>query len=177
MVIDDNGMVHGASGKFTGRVPAQPAEQLTPESQAWTPPYPTVADVDGHATVENDGDNQICECGNNTYSEDWVAADRNGQMSADSAGSSDPDEFTICPECGRVYTNADLFDAMDTPAPAFARLDTRSAAFIAALEIYNREEYGQEPRDVCPTHGGAWGGDATCTTCTGADGRALEKTA
>ena len=35
--------------------------------------------------------------------------------------------------------------------------------------------YRYEDDDLCPRHGGPWGDDLTCTTCTTADGRPKER--
>ena len=102
-------------------------------------PYPTV-DVDGSAVVDEEGENQSCACGNDSWTQDWRAADREGRLSFDAAGSSDAEEFAVCPVCGRVYPNGALF--YGEAAVAVARYDTGSAAFVAALARYDGEAYG-----------------------------------
>ncbi len=104
---------------------------------AW--PYPTV-DVDGQATVEDDGENQVCECGNDSWTQDWRHADRDGRLTFDASGSSDPDEFAVCPVCGRVYANGALFKG--DAASAVARYDVSSPGFTAALRRYDQDAYG-----------------------------------
>ncbi|RFA17726.1 hypothetical protein B7R25_16725 [Subtercola boreus] len=112
-----------------------------PPTAPW--PYPTTPlTVLGGAEVEADGDNQTCVCGNDSFSFDWMAADRTGRITFEGAGSSDGDECTVCPVCGRVYRNADLVDATgDRLAPALAQYDTTAPAFLAALRRYNRDAY------------------------------------
>lgn len=102
-------------------------------------PYPTVS-VDGRATVDDDGENQTCECGNDSWTQDWRHADRDGRLSFEAAGSSDPDEFAVCPVCGRVYPNAALF--VDGVVPAIVRYETSSSSFVAALQRYDHDAYG-----------------------------------
>ena len=86
-------------------------------------PYPTVR-VDGTATVDEEGENQVCACGNDSWTQDWRSADRLGRLAFDAAGSADPDEFAVCPVCGRVYPNAALFHG--------------AAAAVARYEITTR---------------------------------------
>ena len=108
-------------------------------------PYLTVA-VDGHATVDRDGENQMCEGGNDSWSANWRHADRDDNLSLEASGSSDPAEFSVCPSCGRVYTNVALFDASaGGAAPAVAQNDTSSARFTAELARYDSEAYGDIP--------------------------------
>lgn len=104
-------------------------------------PYPTVP-VDGSATVDDDGENQACACGNDSWAEDWRHADRNGCLSFEASGSFDPAEFAVCPACGRVYPNVVLFDASAGTAAAVARYDVSSPLFTAALARYDHEAYG-----------------------------------
>ena len=111
---------------------------MTDASHFW--PYPTRT-VRGSAQVDSDGENQTCACGNDSRSEDWRHADRTGRLSFDASGSFDPAEFTVCPVCGRVYSNAQLFDATDEGVPASARYDVHSRPFMTALAQYNREAY------------------------------------
>lgn len=101
-------------------------------------PYPTVP-VDGIATVDEDGENQVCACGNDSATQDWRSADRHGCLTFDAAGSSDPNEFAVCPVCGRVYPNAALFRGA---AAAVARYEITSAKFVAALQRYDHDAYG-----------------------------------
>ncbi|MGA6128936.1 MULTISPECIES: hypothetical protein [unclassified Microbacterium] len=101
-------------------------------------PYPTVR-VDGTATVDEEGENQVCACGNDSWTQDWRSADRHGRLAFDTAGSADPDEFAVCPVCGRVYPNAALFHGA---AAAVARYEITSAEFIAALQRYDHDAYG-----------------------------------
>ena len=95
-------------------------------------PYPTVR-VDGIATVDEDGENQVCACGNDSATQDWRSADRHGRLTFD------PDEFAVCPVCGRVYRNAALFQGA---AAAVARYEITSAEFTAALRRYDHDAYG-----------------------------------
>lgn len=101
-------------------------------------PYPTVR-VDGIATVDENGENQVCACGNDSATHDWRSADRHGRLTFDAAGSSDPDEFAVCPECGRVYSNRELFASGHVPA--VARFDVDTDDFIEALALYDRLAY------------------------------------
>jgi hypothetical protein len=100
-------------------------------------PYPTVP-VDGNATVDYVND---------SWAEDWRHADRDGHLSFEASGSSDPAEFTVCPACGRVYTNLALFDANAgaAAAVAVAQYDASSPLFTAALARYDRDAYGAAP--------------------------------
>ena len=107
-------------------------------------PYPTVP-VDGNATLDGDGENQVCECGNDSWAENWRHSDRDGHLSFEASGSSDPAEFTVCPACGRVYTNLALFDANAGAAAAVAQYDASSPLFTAALARYDREAYVATP--------------------------------
>ncbi len=102
-------------------------------------PYATVS-VDGQAVIDEDGENQACACGNDSWTEDWRHADRFGRLSFDSSGSDDPEEYAVCPVCGRVYSNAQLFVSL--VVPAVARYDVTGAEFVAALERYDRVAYG-----------------------------------
>ncbi|CAD6016161.1 hypothetical protein [Agreia sp. COWG] len=90
---------------------------------------------DGVAITDEDGENQTCPCGNDSQAADWVPADTTGAMTFEASGSSNPAEHTVCPECGRLYRNADLFTGAAAP---IARYDVTSAAFTAALAQYNR---------------------------------------
>lgn len=110
---------------------------MSPPQGGW--PYPTVP-VDGIAWTDVDGEDQVCECGNSSLSYDWCAADAAGRLSADSAGSSDPAEHAVCPVCGRVYPNGELFSGL--PTHAIARYDTGSGEFTAARLSYERATYG-----------------------------------
>ncbi len=89
-------------------------------------PYRTVR-VDGQATIDDDGENQTCACGNDSWTQDWHHADRDGRLTFDASGSSDPDEFAVCPACGRVYPNGALFEG--GVVPAVARYKISSAEF------------------------------------------------
>jgi len=109
---------------------------MTAAPQQW--PYPTRT-VRGRAQVASDSENQTCTCGNDSHSQGWRHADRTGRLSVDASGSFDPAEFVVCPECGRVYSNAKLFDPTDEKVPAMARYDVRSRPFLAALAQYERE--------------------------------------
>lgn len=104
------------------------------------PSYPVV-DADGCAAVDVDGENQTCACGNDTYAADWYAADSTGAVTFWCSASTNPDEHTLCPVCGRLYRNADLFA---DNATAVARYDTHSPAYLAALEQYERDAYGKD---------------------------------
>lgn len=90
--------------------------------------------------VDEDGENQVCACGNDSATQDWRSADRHGRLTFDAAGSSDPDEFAVCPVCGRVYPNAALFRVV--AVAAVARYEVTSAEFIAALRRYDQDAYG-----------------------------------
>lgn len=104
-------------------------------------PYPTVL-VDGEITVDEEGENQTCECGNDSQTECWCQATSDGRLSWIADGSSDPSEFAVCPVCGRVYPNVTLFEAQGSTAAAIARYDTTSPAFIEDLRRYNHDAYG-----------------------------------
>ena len=45
-------------------------------------PYPTVR-VDGTATVDEEGENQVCACGNDSWTQDWRRADRLGRLAVE----------------------------------------------------------------------------------------------
>jgi hypothetical protein len=105
-------------------------------------PYRTV-DVDGSASVDADGENQTCACGNDSATQDWRAANQQGHLTFEASGSSDPAEHAVCPVCGRVYLNADLF-ADDRCAEAVARYDTADPRFVAALVHYDHDAYGSQ---------------------------------
>ncbi|WP_202567693.1 hypothetical protein [Agreia sp. COWG] len=107
-------------------------------------PYPTTASVTrGGSTVAADGENQTCVCGNDSQSTDWAAGDASGNITFLASGSADADDHAICPDCGRVYQNRDLFAAAEEqPASAVTQYDIRSAFFIAALRRYNNDAYG-----------------------------------
>lgn len=103
-------------------------------------PYPTVL-VDGEITVDDEGENQTCECGNDSQTKNWCHATSDGRLSWMADGSSDPSEFAVCPVCGRVYPNLTLFEARRIAAAAIARYDTHSAQFIDDLSRYNHAAY------------------------------------
>lgn len=102
-------------------------------------PYRTVR-VDGQATIDDDGENQTCACGNDSWTQDWHHADRDGRLTFDASGSSDPDEFAVCPACGRVYPNGALFEG--GVVPAVARYKISSAEFVEAARRYKRDAHG-----------------------------------
>lgn len=104
-------------------------------------PYPVVQ-VDGSVYVDEDGEDQVCECGNDSWTEDWMHADSAGNLALRPNGSADPAEFAVCPVCGRVYANCDLFTLSDSRAPAIARYDTTSEAFARARDWYQSNAYG-----------------------------------
>lgn len=104
-------------------------------------PYPTVP-VDGTAQVDEDGENQTCACGNDSMTQNWCHATRDGQLRWMPEGSVDPEEFAVCPICGRVYPNAALFTAQGGTAAACARYDDSSTLFRAAVAQYERAAYG-----------------------------------
>lgn len=107
-------------------------------------PYPTVA-VHGSLTVANDDDSQRCACGNGSYAQDRMHADPTGQLTFAASGSSRPDEFTVCPSCGRVYRNADLFHSDDGVVAAVARYEVSAPVFRAACTQYQREAHTADP--------------------------------
>lgn len=107
-------------------------------------PYPTVP-VRGSLTVNSDGEKQRCACGNDSYAQDWNHADLNGQLTFAASESSDPAEFAVCPSCGRVYSNADLFQSKDGIVAAVARYDVNARVFMAARVQYDREAYAADP--------------------------------
>lgn len=109
-------------------------------------PYPTLP-VRGSLTVGVDGKNQRCACGDDTHSSGWNHADATGRLTFAAFGSSDPDEFAVCPSCGRMYSNADIFQAAYGIATAIARYDVNSRDFNAA-----RAQYDREARTVDPSH-------------------------
>lgn len=111
---------------------------MTDQSKTW--PYPTVP-VDGEAYVDEDGDTQTCACGNDNWSQDLRHATSDGRLLWMPEGSADPDEFAVCPLCGRVYPNAALFVAQGGTAPAVARYDVSSADFIRDLARYGQDAY------------------------------------
>lgn len=112
---------------------------MTEEQRVW--PYPTIT-ADGDATVDEDGDNQTCECGNDVWSSDWCHASSDGHLRWMTNGSTDPEEFAVCPVCGRVYANAGLFKAQGRSTAAVARYDVNSDAFKAAVFEYVSAAYG-----------------------------------
>lgn len=96
-----------------------------------------------YACATNEGENQVCSCGNDTLRLDWIAADRTQRPSPASAGSSDPHEHYICPKCGSIYRNGDLYDAQDDqPVYAIAQLDLADEATRAAIAAYDTMVYG-----------------------------------
>lgn len=109
---------------------------MTRPAPAW--PYPTVP-VDGSASIDEEGENQTCECGNDSQTSSWCHADNLGRLTWGSEGSFDPSEFAVCPVCGRIYSNATLFEALEVAA--VARYDTSSPTFMSALSQYNPDAY------------------------------------
>lgn len=98
-----------------------------------------------YAYIENAGENQICECGNDTLINDWYGADRNGRIDPSCQASADPEECTVCPSCGAIFRNRDLFALVDgVVAFAIAHHDLhdlhdpefRAARSAAALAVY-----------------------------------------
>lgn len=61
-------------------------------------------------------------------------------------GSTDPSEFAVCPDCGRVYPNAGLFMAQGRSTAAVARYDVNRDAFKAAMAEYVKAAYGASPQ-------------------------------
>lgn len=112
---------------------------MTDAQSTW--PYPTVP-ADGEASIDDDGENQTCECGNDVWASDWCHATSDGKLRWMTNGSSDPEEFAVCPVCGRVYPNVGLFQAQGGSTPAVARYDTRSEAFKTAVIEYASAAYG-----------------------------------
>ncbi len=104
-------------------------------------PYATVL-VDGEITVDEDGENQTCECGNDSQTENWCHATSDGRLSWMTDGSSDPSEFAVCPVCGRVYPQRRTVRRSGNTAAAIARYDTLDPAFIKDLTQYNHDAYG-----------------------------------
>lgn len=126
-------------GQFASKGQTPPETSLS--EQQW--PYPTTEFDDGaRAFVDEDGENQTCACGNDSFTNDWVAADASGRISPDSQGSADPAEHTVCPSCGLVYLNEDLFGAAETPARPIARFDLSDPRFREALKAYEASVYG-----------------------------------
>lgn len=111
---------------------------MSETERAW--PYPTVP-VDGKATVDEDGDTQTCACGNGSCALDWRHATQDGRLQWMADGSSNPAEFAVCPVCGRIYANGDLFGAQAGSVAAIARYDTRSAESIEDLSQYDHFAY------------------------------------
>ncbi|WP_404435168.1 hypothetical protein LG322_08430 [Microbacterium aerolatum] len=111
---------------------------MSEKDRAW--PYPTIS-VDGDAIVDEDGDTQTCACGNDSLSFDWRHATQDGRLRWMPDGSSNPAEFAVCPVCGRVYANGDLFEAQHGPVAAVTRYDVNTAAFKTALTQYDRVAY------------------------------------
>lgn len=107
-------------------------------------PYPTVP-VRGSLTVDSDGNNPRCACGHDSGSQYWAHADRTGRLTFAVCETSDPDEFAVCPSCGRVYSNADLFHSDDGVVAAIAQYDVNARVFKAARVQYDREAYAAEP--------------------------------
>ena len=113
-------------------------------------PYPTVA-VHGSLTVDSDGDSQRCACGNDSYAQDRMHTDPTGRLTFAASGSSDPDEFAVCPSCGRVYCNADLLQSDDGVVAAVARYEVSARVFIAARAQYQSEAYTADPSHQAPS--------------------------
>lgn len=111
---------------------------MSTSASGW--PYPTLL-VDGEITVDEEGENQTCECGNDSQTECWCHATSDGRLSWMADGSSDPSEFAVCPVCGRVYPNETLFEAQGSTVAAIARYDTTSAGFIEDLRRYSHVAY------------------------------------
>jgi hypothetical protein len=67
-------------------------------------PYPLVAtDLRRIATVDAEGENQTCACGNDSQADGWVALDANGVIDFAASGSADGRQYTLCPVCARVF--------------------------------------------------------------------------
>lgn len=107
-------------------------------------PYPTVP-VRGHLTVDREGESQRCACGSVSYTQGWNRADQTGRLTFAVSGSSDPDEFSVCPSCGRVYSNADLSGSDDGVVAAVARYNVNARIFRAARAQYDREARAAYP--------------------------------
>lgn len=121
------------------------ADAPTAPRPAGAAAYPTVPlGEEITATVTEDGEDQVCACGNSSATEDWMAADASGRIDPEAAGSSDEREHTICPVCGLIYRNADLFAIGDSggTVAAIARADTTSEAFVTDRRAYDAAVYG-----------------------------------
>ena len=111
---------------------------MTAPPDGW--PYRTVV-VDGFAVVDDDGENQVCACGNDSATQDWRHADTLGRLTFEASGSGDPAEHAVCPVCGRIYLNASLFNPGESIA-AIARYDVTDPGFLSDLAMYDRDAYG-----------------------------------
>lgn len=133
-----NGVAH--AGQFGHQAHTPPAE-----FDAGEPPrlhaYPLSSDpLDGEVTVSDDGEDQDCVCGNSASGSGyWLDADPDGKIDADRQQSTDEADHAICPNCGRVYENGALFEALGGSAPAVARYDVTSPEFQAARQAYEDE--------------------------------------
>ncbi|MEE6388166.1 hypothetical protein V3G71_04865 [Microbacterium paraoxydans] len=77
--------------------------------------------------------------------------DPTGRLTFAASGSSDPDEFAVCPSCGRVYYNADLLQSDDGVVAAVARYEVSARVFMAARAQYQSEERTANPRHQAPS--------------------------
>ena len=114
-------------------------------TESW--PYPTVP-VRGSLTMDSEGENQRCACGDVSHAQDWNHADHTGRLTLAASRSFSPDEFAVCPSCGRVYSNADLFRSDDGVVAAVARYDVNARVFRAARVQYDREAYSDQSRPM-----------------------------
>lgn len=102
-----------------------------------------------YAHITDDSENQVCGCGNDTYSNDWCAADADGHLNPAHAGTERLDLTTVCPTCGAIYSNTALMTAEPhTPIAAIGHRDLDSTAWRLELADYNRSLYetGTEAR-------------------------------
>lgn len=97
--------------------------------------------------MDVNGEKQRCACGgSDLYVQDWAYADLTGRLTFAASGSSDPAEFAVCPRCGRVYSNADLFQSEDGVVAAVTRYDVNAPVFMSARAEYDREAHAADPR-------------------------------
>lgn len=137
------------TGRFAEKHNSAPAGTLL-----MAPPvaaYPTVPfDTAAAARLEDEGENQVCACGNDSTATGWRAANAAGRLSPDDLGDDDDNGHNICAACGLVYRNGDLFGMEEhgATAAAFARYDISDPTFQLELARYDHVVYGDPNPDA-----------------------------
>ncbi len=141
-----------ADGTFREMVGSAPEGRLVLETAPAPAPdaYRTVATDGGSCTIDDDGFEQYCSCGNGSQSDWWAAGAANGKITMDAVSRAHDDDTIICPSCGRAYRHGDV-DWGCSVEPV-ARFDVTDDTFAQALDQQHRMLFGspRRPDDRAP---------------------------